>query len=172
MILFFHQEECPYCKATIEKHFSDPKTREFIQKNFDVVEINIRGSRSITLSNGDVIDERAFPELVNVQYTPMILILDDNDLSEPLERMNGFRALHNFQETLLFVTRKDEELGFTLENQPYLMRESYFSKNYDLSNFIRQKPIAIFIENKDWSICQQMYKEDFTSKEICKALND
>ena len=52
------------------------------------------------------------------------------------------------------------------------MKVSYFRKNYDLSNFIDQKPIAIFIENKGWSIYQQMHKEDFTSKEICKALND
>ena len=42
-------------------HFSDPKSKKFIQKNFNIVEINIRGSQSITLSNGDVIDKRAFP---------------------------------------------------------------------------------------------------------------
>jgi len=57
LMLYFHQEGCPYCKATIEKNFSDPTTKDFIQENFDVVEINIRGSRSITLPNGDVVDE-------------------------------------------------------------------------------------------------------------------
>ena len=92
------------------------------------------------MSNDDVVDERAFPKLVKVQCTPTILILDDNDLNEPLERMNGFRPLHNSQETLLFVTRKDEELGFTLENEPNLVKARYFSMNYDLSNFIGQKP--------------------------------
>ena len=58
-MLYFHQEGCPYCKATIEKNFSDPTTKEFIQENFDVVEINIRGSRSITLPDGDVVDDVA-----------------------------------------------------------------------------------------------------------------
>ena len=148
LMLYFHQEGCPYCKATIEKNFSDPTTKEFIQENFDVVEINIRGSRSITLPDGDVVDERAFSKLMKVQYTPTILILDDNGLNEPLERMNGFRPLPIFQETLLVATGKDEELGFTLESEPNLVNESYFSENYDLSTFIGQKPIAIFIEKK------------------------
>ncbi len=172
LMLYFHQEGCPYCKATIEKNFSDPTTKEFIQENFDVVEINIRGSRSITLPDGDVVDERAFSKLMKVQYTPTILILDDNGLNEPLERMNGFRPLPIFQETLLVATGKDEELGFTLESEPNLVNESYFSENYDLSTFIGQKPVAIFIEKKDCAICQQMHREAFASKEIYKALSD
>ena len=97
LMLYFHQEGCPYCKATIEKNFSDPTTKDFIQENFDVVEINIRGSRSITLPDGDVVDERAFSKLMKVQYTPTILILDAHGLNEPLERMNGFRLLLIFQ---------------------------------------------------------------------------
>ena len=108
--------------------------------------------------------EKAFSKLMKIQYTSTILILDDNGLNEPLERMNGFKPLPNFQEKLLFVTGKDEELGFILENEPNLLKESYFSKNYDLSNFIGQKPGAIFIENKDCSICQQMHRGAFTSK--------
>ena len=172
LMLYFHQEGCPYCKATIEKNFSDPTTKEFIQENFDVVEINIRGSRSITLPDGDVVDERAFSKLMKVQYTPTILILDDNGLNEPLERMNGFRPLPIFQETLLVVSGKDEELGFTLESEPNLVKQNYFSENYDLSTFIGQKPVAIFIEKKDCAICQQMHREAFASKENYKALSD
>ena len=91
---------------------------------------------------------------MKVQYTPTILILDAHGLNEPLERMNGFRPLPIFQETLLVVTGKDEELGFTLESEPNLVKEKYFSENFVLSNFIGHKPIAIFIENKDCTICQ------------------
>ena len=90
LMFYFNQEGCPYRKATIEKNFSDPITKKFIQENFDVVEINIRGSRSITLPDGDVVDERAFSKLMKVQYSPTILILDDNGLNEPIERMNDF----------------------------------------------------------------------------------
>ena len=172
LMLYFHQEGCPYCKATIEKNFSDPTTKDFIQENFDVVEINIRGSRSITLPNGDIVDERAFSKLMKIQYTPTILILDDSGLNEPLERMNGFRPLPIFQETLLVVSGKDKELGFTLQSEPKLVKENYFSENYNLSNFTGQKPIAIFIEKKDCAICQQMHREAFASKENYKALSD
>ena len=65
-MLYFHQEGCPYCKATIEKNLSDPTTKEFIQENFDVVEINIICSFSITLSNENVIDKRTFSKLMKV----------------------------------------------------------------------------------------------------------
>ena len=51
----------PLLQGDNREAFSDPKIKEFIQKNFDIVEINIRGSQSITLSNDEVIDERAFP---------------------------------------------------------------------------------------------------------------
>ena len=172
LMLYFHQEGCPYCKATIEKNFSNPTTKDFIQENFDVVEINIRGSRLITLPNGDVVDEKVFSKLMQIQYTPTILILDDNDLNEPLERMNGFRPLPVFQEALLVVSGKDEELGFTLESEPHLVKEIYFSENFDLSTFTGEKPIAIFIEKRDCAICQQMHREAFASKENYKALND
>ena len=63
--------------------------------------------------------------------------------------MNWFRPLLTFQETLLFVIRKDEELGFILEIESNLVGNSYFSKNHDLSDFIGLKPIVIFFENKN-----------------------
>ena len=30
LMLYFHQEGCHYCKASIEKNFSDPTTKDFI----------------------------------------------------------------------------------------------------------------------------------------------
>ena len=59
-----------------------------------------------------------------------------------------------------------------MESESYLVEESYSGKNHDLSNFIWRKPIAIFIESKDCTICQQMHRKAFTSKEIYKALSD
>ena len=50
------------------------------------------------------------------------------------------------------------------------MKDRYFIENYDLSNFIGQKPVAIFIDNKDCAICQQMRREAFGSKENYKTL--
>ena len=70
LLMLFHQEGCPYCKATIEKNFSDP-TKEFIQENFDVVEINIRGSRSITLQMVMLLT-KSILKLMTVQYASTI----------------------------------------------------------------------------------------------------
>ena len=42
--------------------------------------------------------------------------------------MNGFRPLSIFQETLLIVTEKDEELGFTLESEPNLVKKNILVK--------------------------------------------
>ena len=52
--------------------------------------------------------------------------------------MNGFRPLTIFQNILLIVSDEDGGLSSTLESEPNLVRESYFSENYDLSNFIGQ----------------------------------
>ena len=70
--------------------------------------------------------EKAFSKLMKIQYTSTILILDDNGLNEPIERMNSFRPLPFFQKTLLVVTRKDNKLGFTLESKPNLIKDRYF----------------------------------------------
>ena len=106
---------------------------------------------------------------MKVQYTPKIQILDAHGLNEPLERMNGFRPLPIFQETLLVVTGKDEELGFTLKSGLNLVKEKYFSENFVLSNFIGQKPIAIFIEKKG---LVQLSDQSEIYKIIDKVLSD
>ena len=51
------------------------------------------------------------------------------------------------------------------------MKESYLNENFDLSNFIKHKPIAIFIEIKDCATCQQIYREAFVSKDNYKVLS-
>ena len=48
-------------------HYTVVKTKKFIQENFDVVEINVRGSRSITLPDSDVVYEIAFSKLTKVR---------------------------------------------------------------------------------------------------------
>ena len=76
LMIYSCQNVCPYCKVITEKNFSNLTTKEFIQKNFCVHEIDIRGSWLTILSIGDVVDERTFLKLMKVQY------------KQPLELMN------------------------------------------------------------------------------------
>ena len=172
LLLYFHQEGCPYCKAMIQKNFLEPTTEQFLQENFDVVEINIRGSRVVTTPTGDQLNERDFAKTLKIQYTPTILILDQSDLDEPKSRINGFRPLPVFQQTLLQVTGKSGPFEQTLITEPKLIQQSFFNPTRNLHQGIEQKPIAIFLEKQNCPLCQQMHGEAFANPETMKILDN
>src|SRR4030065_38785 len=43
LLLFLHLEECPYCARMLNENFREGATREFIERHFDVIGIDIRG---------------------------------------------------------------------------------------------------------------------------------
>ena len=47
LMLFLHLEECPYCARMLNENFREGATKEFIERHFDVIGIDIRGSRSV-----------------------------------------------------------------------------------------------------------------------------
>jgi hypothetical protein len=45
VMVFLHLEQCPYCARMLKENFESGDTRDFMQKHFDVIGINIRGGR-------------------------------------------------------------------------------------------------------------------------------
>src|SRR6266567_478276 len=43
---------CPYCKETHLVNFADPKIEDYIKTNFEVLQLNIIGSRKVTDFDG------------------------------------------------------------------------------------------------------------------------
>jgi len=63
---------CPYCRETHLVNFARPDIVAFVQKNFDILQLNIVGSRKVTDFDGNELGEKQFAGRYGVRFTPTI----------------------------------------------------------------------------------------------------
>lgn len=61
---------CPYCKETHLVNFADPEIRDFVSGNFDILQLNLVGSREVVDFDGEAMEERALARKWGVRFTP------------------------------------------------------------------------------------------------------
>jgi thioredoxin-related protein len=72
LILYFHQDGCPYCAKLVEENFTDKKLVAKIRKDFDIIDINMWGDRDLTDLKGLEFTEKQYAEFLKVQFTPSL----------------------------------------------------------------------------------------------------
>ncbi|HAO70585.1 MAG TPA: thioredoxin, partial [Gammaproteobacteria bacterium] len=73
VMIYFHQNGCPYCAKLVEDNFSDEAIIAKLQKDFDVIETNMWGDRDLVDWTGKEFSEKEFSAFMKVQFTPTIL---------------------------------------------------------------------------------------------------
>ena len=63
---------CPYCRETHLVNFARPDITDFVRANFDVLQLNIIGSRKVTDFDGGELGEKQFAARYGVRFTPTI----------------------------------------------------------------------------------------------------
>lgn len=63
---------CPLCRRMHEVHLADPAIAAYVRDNFDIVHLNILGSREVTDFDGSRLPEKAFAERYGVRGTPTL----------------------------------------------------------------------------------------------------
>jgi thioredoxin-related protein len=61
---------CPYCKETHFVNFAQPKIADYIKANFEVLQLNIIGSRKVTDFDGSEMSEKELAAKYGVRFTP------------------------------------------------------------------------------------------------------
>ncbi len=61
---------CPYCKETHFVNFARPDISGYIKSNFDVLQLNIIGSRKVTDFDGSQLSEKELAAKYGVRFTP------------------------------------------------------------------------------------------------------
>lgn len=61
---------CPYCKETHFKNFANDEIRQYVRANFEVLQLNIQGSRMVTDFDGEELEERDLAAKYGVRFTP------------------------------------------------------------------------------------------------------
>jgi len=61
---------CPYCRETHLVNFARPDIEDFVRANFDILQLNIIGSRKVTDFDGNEISEKALAAKYGIRFTP------------------------------------------------------------------------------------------------------
>ena len=88
LMLYFHQDGCPYCAKLLRDNFGRKDVVERMRRHFDVVSINIWGDREVTDLSGTATTEKAFARGLRVQFTPTLLVFDER--GAVAQRINGY----------------------------------------------------------------------------------
>ena len=104
VMIYFHQNGCPYCAKLVEDNFHDKDLVAKLQKNFDVIETNMWGDRDLTDWQGREFTEKEFSTFMKVQFTPTIIFL--NAKGGIVLRVNGYQSIDKLHAMLDYVSSK------------------------------------------------------------------
>ena len=183
VMVYFHQEGCPYCARLVEQSFNDPAIESYIRQNFDGITINMWGDREVVNIGGQEYSEKEFAAALKVQYTPTLIFLDEQ--GKTALRLDGYYPPDKFQTALRYVAEHREssiKFGqFMLEQQNStttgLIDEDFFARTTRLDHLIQQSglPLAVFFESGDCEDCgilhQRILSDQATRKLVTKMQN-
>ncbi|WP_198304607.1 thioredoxin family protein [Arcobacter vandammei] len=170
-MIFLDFEGCPYCSKMLKENFEDDnKTSQFIKANFDVIELNVKGSKEITWVDGDVVTEKGLTQKLKIQYSPTVLFFSPN--KEIIARVNGYRNPVDFQYILDFVQTKKYEttdlatyLNKVEKKEIYKLQANKMFKDInDLSKI--KTPVAIIFEDGSCTQCEHFHSKILTNKDV------
>ncbi|NIP71556.1 MAG: thioredoxin fold domain-containing protein [Gammaproteobacteria bacterium] len=178
VLLYFYQDGCPYCAKLLEDNFGQRAIAEKTRENFDVIAINMWGSREVAGLDGEQTTEKEFAAAMRVMFTPTLLFL--NEQGNPILRINGYYFPSKFDAVLDYVANKMErELTFNeyfqkeapqpatgkLHHEPYFLQPPY-----DLAAQLRAngKPLLVFFEQKRCKPCDELH-QDILQRERTRA---
>lgn len=181
VVVIFHQENCPYCNAMVERNLAQKDIEDLMRKSFDAVALNMWGDREVTSLEGKAMNEKDFAASLKVQFTPTILFFDE--AGKTILRLNGYIPPQRFKLTLEYIAQhKEKELAyrdFMAQHEPppskgelikgELIAEDFFRPApYNLAR--KKQPIAVFFEQKDCPACDTLHQQVLTDKETREVI--
>jgi thioredoxin-related protein len=174
IMLFLHLEECPYCARMLNENFREGESKEFIERHFDVIGIDIRGGRSVDWFDGQQYSELALARMLKTYATPTIIFLDPE--GKTALRLDGFRKRQSFRQALDYVQQKayrqESLVSFIAKQQKesYRLRaEPMFRELADFKNY--RKPLAVMFEDKDCGDCGEFHDKVLKHPEVLPELS-
>ena len=110
---------CPYCKETHLVNFANPEIADFIKQRFEILQLNIIGSREVTDFDGEKLSEKALARKYDVRYTPTFQFFPDSAAGlaakapreREVARAQGYLEPQHFLAMFRFVSERAYEKG-------------------------------------------------------------
>lgn len=111
LVLLYEQTGCPYCKELHRVNLARPEIASYMQQNYRVVQIDIRGSREVTDFKGTSLSEKDFARQAQIHFTPTLSfyprrpakVLGKNGKDAEAFRLTGYWKPFHFETVLRFV---------------------------------------------------------------------
>lgn len=180
VMLYFHQDGCPYCARLVEENFADPEIEAYVRQHFDGIEVNMWGDREVVSVGGNSFTEKSFSAALKVQYTPTIIFL--NEQGKVALRLNGYYPPDKFRLALNYVAQKqDKKQNFSsyakAQFNPIsgsLMSEDFFLDLKDLQANRKDSSryLAVYFEAPGCEQCEILHKRVLTDAPTRKLIHD
>ncbi len=111
LALLWDQRGCPYCQEMQKVNLADPDVNAYVREHFNVVQLDLYGSREVTDFDGQVLSEKALAAKYGVRGTPTIVFVKpavadvDGKTGKAVEvtRMPGYFRPGHFEAMFAFV---------------------------------------------------------------------
>ena len=116
-VIMWELKGCPYCKETHFVNFARSDISDYIKANFEVLQLNIIGSRKVTDFDGAELPEKALAQKYGVRFTPTFQFFPERAAPlKPLEpakrevtRLPGYMRPDDFLAMFRYVREKAYE---------------------------------------------------------------
>ncbi|MCG6873179.1 MAG: thioredoxin fold domain-containing protein [Gammaproteobacteria bacterium] len=169
LIIYFGQKECAYCKAMLERNWGRPDIREFTETRFNVIGVDIKGSRRVTDFDGRDWSERQYAIERKTNFTPSLLFYDvDGTLAL---KLSGYHRPYEFRAALEYVAdrhyRRESFRDFlSRAEQAFSFGEAEMNENpifsappyaLDRSWYPADRPLVVFFEQVRCHACDVLH---------------
>ncbi len=175
--LYFGQENCAYCKALMDINFKKPDIVTYLRNNYEIISLDIWGSREITLFDGSTITENELAVREETNFTPSMIFYDER--GEVAFKMRGYFPPYRFQAVMKYIVedfyqkesfrdylqRADPPPRFTeeeLNDHDQLLKGPMI---LDRRVAPGRKPLVVFFEQQKCHACDQLHSAPLNNRE-------
>src|SRR5262249_17839804 len=110
---------CPYCRETHLVNFADPAITGYIRENFEVLQLNLIGSRKVTDFDGQELSEKDLARKYGIRFTPTFQFFPPSSggieakeaMAREVARAPGYLKPQHFLAMFRFVRERAYERG-------------------------------------------------------------
>ena len=169
LLVYFGQDGCPYCTKLMTVNFSNREIVDKTRAHFVATALNIWGDREVTWTDGRTMREKDLARVLDVQFTPTILIFDEQ--AHIVARLDGYYPPNEFEAVLDYAIEKREQTqslsdyvrsrmksaaSGTLHDEPFFIKAPF-----DLRRAPGGKPLAVLFETVDCATCDELHRDAF-----------
>ncbi len=168
VMIYFHQNGCPYCAKLVEDNFHNSHIVDKLKKHFDVIQINMWGNRELTDWRGKELDEKEFASFMQVQFTPTLVFL--NSKGDTVLRLNGYQSTRKMHAVLDYVSGKHylnkSFANYTIRNKQNKIGDLNKNPLFEPPPHVlvrsktlpAQKYLAVFFEEPNCASCDTFHR--------------